>query len=94
MTETHAQAIKRICLKWRHKKINGYCPIISLIERLQREERKRRTKEKKYSLLNLKMKANNQEWDCKYCGRNTICDCGFHDCNKSPSGFCIPKMFK
>lgn len=40
--ETHSQAIKRICIKWRNEKINGYCPIISLIERLQREERRRR----------------------------------------------------
>jgi hypothetical protein len=42
MAETHAQAIRRICIKWRNEKINGYCPITSLIERLQREERKRR----------------------------------------------------
>lgn len=42
MTESFQQAIKRICLKWRHEKINGYCEIVCLIERLQREERKRR----------------------------------------------------
>lgn len=41
--ESHAQAIRRICLKWRFEKFSsGYVPIFSLINRLQTEERKRR----------------------------------------------------
>lgn len=27
---------------------------------------------------------------CKYCGRDTKDDVGFHDCQESPTGFCIP----
>ena len=40
--ESNPQSIKRICLKWRFKNFQGYCPILSLINSLQREERKRR----------------------------------------------------
>lgn len=42
--ESHSQAIKRICLKWRNEQHNMYLPICSLINRLQKEERKQRLK--------------------------------------------------
>ena len=31
---------------------------------------------------------------CVYCGRDTCKDTGFHDCEKSPSGFCIPESLR
>jgi len=45
MTESHAQAIKRICVKWRNEQHNTYLPITSLINRLQKEERNQKWRE-------------------------------------------------
>ena len=36
------KTIRKVCLKWRKDKVDGYCPVTSLIDRLQRAERNER----------------------------------------------------
>jgi len=60
--ETHSQAIKRICIKWRDEQPVLFIPVTILINRLQNEERKQRNVNKMIEIEVIKL--------VKYFGNN------------------------